>query len=412
MRDGQRFSCLLLKKADLPLEVALLLIAGMTMLIAGILLFPVSAGALPFYENGLYGLFLFIIALQIVTLGKTPFGDLRRSGLILAFGVTVAAIGIITCFVPDIFSRLPRTMLCISLGPGAFLLLLQMCVARGKLRIWIREGGFFRHLIAACSMVYLLSMAFALIIWKQSLPATPVTAIVAMLSGAAVVYLAFVLRKIYGMYPEAERPGIRDGGLSTDQALILLTGIFMLLLGVLLIPVSLGILPFAGSAQLGLLMVIFAVQMLASGNTPIGPYPRSWLLILSGLSCAALGIISCIIPGILVRHLTALIGIFNILGGILTLWKTGIPRLRKPGAPDSPEPPVLKKLFAAQLIMSLLSILFGISMFASTLIPGPVIGAILAANGCVLLYLVRIIVLLDRIHPAQTPEPDNAEPHG
>jgi len=53
MRDGQRFSSLLPERADLPLEVALLLIAGMMMLIAGILLFPVSAGALPFYENGL-----------------------------------------------------------------------------------------------------------------------------------------------------------------------------------------------------------------------------------------------------------------------------------------------------------------------------------------------------------------------
>ncbi len=43
-------------------------------------------------------------------------------------------------------------------------------------------------------------------------------------------------------------------------------GIFMLLLGGLWIPVNLGLLPFSGSAQLGLLMVIFAVQMLASGN--------------------------------------------------------------------------------------------------------------------------------------------------
>jgi len=53
----------LLKKADLPLEVVILLIGSMTMMITGILLFPVSEGSLPYYENGLYGLLLVIFAL-------------------------------------------------------------------------------------------------------------------------------------------------------------------------------------------------------------------------------------------------------------------------------------------------------------------------------------------------------------
>ena len=83
----------------------------------------------------------------------------------------------------------------------------------------------------------------------------------------------------------------------------------MLLLGILLIPVNLSQLPFSGSAQLGLLMVIFAIQMLASGSTPIGLFPRNWLMIIFGLLFAALGIISSIIPGILVKPLTILIGV-------------------------------------------------------------------------------------------------------
>ncbi|HMB04841.1 MAG TPA: hypothetical protein VKP69_14010, partial [Isosphaeraceae bacterium] len=82
-----------MKEADLPLEVVILLVAAMTMLITGGLLFPVSTGTLPYYEDGLYGLLLVILALQMITLGKTPVGDARRTRSLLALGATVAAVG-------------------------------------------------------------------------------------------------------------------------------------------------------------------------------------------------------------------------------------------------------------------------------------------------------------------------------
>ena len=47
--------------------------------------------------------------------------------------------------------------------------------------------------------------------------------------------------------------------------------------------------------------------------------------------------------------------------------------------------------------MNLLTILFGASMLVSNLIPGLVIGVILAANGCVLLYLLHILIVLDKM---------------
>jgi hypothetical protein len=229
-------------------------------------------------------------------------------------------------------------LLFLCFGPGGFLLLLQMCFAKEKLRTWVKYGGVFRHLIPGCGVVYVLSMFIALLIWKQNLLTTPLTAVVVLIYGVAIVYLACVLRKIYSTYPQAERPCKGDVELSTDQAMILLMGIFMLLLGVLLIPVSLGLLAFSGSSQLGLLLVIFAVQMLASGNTPLGPFPRSWLMILFGLLFAALGIVSCIIPEILVLQLTVLIGVLNILDGVIKLGKICIPRLRKSEEPGGPVP--------------------------------------------------------------------------
>lgn len=144
-------------------------------------------------------------------------------------------------------------------------------------------------------------------------------------------------------------------------------------------------------------MVIFAVQMLASGSTPIGPFPRSWLVIAFGLLFAALGIVSCIIPEILVSSLTILVGILNIMGGVITLVKICVPRLRQSGGPRAPTPPVLTKLFAVQLTMSLLQIMFGASMLIPNLVHGLVIGVILAANGCVLLYLLHILIVLDKM---------------
>ena len=68
------------KEADLPLEVVLLLIAGMAFLITGALLFPIANGNLSYYENGLYGLIMVIFALQITILGKTQFGDMGSGG--------------------------------------------------------------------------------------------------------------------------------------------------------------------------------------------------------------------------------------------------------------------------------------------------------------------------------------------
>jgi hypothetical protein len=58
---------------------------------------------------------------------------------------------------------------------------------------------------------------------------------------------------------------------------------------------------------------------------------------------------------------------------------------------------MLAKLFAAQLTMNLLAIMFGTSMLIPGLVHGLVIGVILAANGCVLLYLLRILVVLDKM---------------
>jgi len=384
----------ILREADLPLESVMLIIGGMTMVIAGLLLFPVERGALPYYENGLYGLLLITFALQIITLGRTPLGDLPRSRPLFALGILIAALGMTTCFLP-LATPLPRVLLFICFGPGGLLLLLQMFLAADKFRNWAQYGGIFRHLIFACASVYLLSILIGLVIWWRELMTTRQIAFVVLFFGAAILYLAEVLRRIYGSYPEAQRRPVGEVGLSAERSMLVLVGVFMMILGSLLVPVSLGLLPFSASAQLGLLMVIFAVQMLAFGSTPLGPFTRSWLMVVCGLLFAALGIVSCIVPGILVSPLTVLVGVLNLLGGAAALAQMWSQAARRRKGPRPTVPPVLERLFLTQLTLNILAVMFGASMLIPGLVPGVVIGVILAANGGVLLYLLHVLTVLD-----------------
>jgi len=395
-QSSAQSGCWLLNETTLSLEVVILLIGGMTLLITGVILFPVSSGAVSYYENGLYGLLLIIFALQIITIGRMPFGDVRRSKAVLAAGIMIAAAGIVTCCIP-VTTQLSRVLLILCFGPGGIVLLLQMLIAPNKLRAWLRYGGVFRNLIFGCFGVYAMSMLIAILLWKKIPLTTPVTAVAVTVFGIVTIFLALALQKIFNNYPEAEKHPGHYPDLSADQVMLMLMGVFILLIGIMLVPVNLGIVSFSASAQLGLLMVIFAVQMLASGSTPVGSFPRSWLMIAAGLLFAGAGIVSCIIPGILVTPLTVLVGTINILSGTIALSKTGFTPPRQTPELSGNAYHLIARLFAVQLTMNLLAVIFGASMLMHGLIPGLLIGIILTANGCVILYLVRILVVLDKM---------------
>jgi len=395
MRYSKRLNRFLFGEVEIPLESVILLIGGMALAVTGGLLFFVSTGMLPYYENGFFGLLLIVFSLQTITMGKTPFGDMRRSKFLLFFGVAIAAIGIVTCFIPGIFGPLPRNLLFVCFGVGGVLQLLQMYLDETKMRTWMPLGGVFQHLFFACVGVYGLSIFAGFMLWTQPPLPTFITATIMLLFGFLVIYLSGVLRLVYRAYPEAESSRNDQLGLSFDHSMLLLTGIFMILLGTLLIPVNIGLLPFSENAQLGLLMIIFAIQMLASGNTPIGPFPhRSLLMVGFGVLFAALGIVSCVIPNLLVAPLTLLVGVLNIIGGLIPLGKRLLLFAQQTHESVVAAHPLLQKLSHTQLTMNLLSVMFGTSMFVPDIIPGIIIGAILAANGGVLLYLLHLLVII------------------
>ncbi|HAJ94288.1 MAG TPA: hypothetical protein DCM41_05270 [Synergistaceae bacterium] len=390
------------KKADIPIDLVILMVAGLTMVIAGLLLFASYAGKVPYYENGLFGLLIFIYALQITVLGKTPFGDVPQRPLsVLILGIFVACVGIITCFIPDLLKGIPRFMLFICFGPGGILLLLQMFFSKNKFPLWRKKGGILITLAVNCTAVYSLSVFISILLIDKNYISGGLISLSVILYGVLVFTLTAVLFKIYALYPGVtERPsaGVQ---LSDDRAVILITGVFMVLLGILLIPVTIGILPFSGSAQLGLLVVIMSIQMIAFGNTPLRSFTRTWPLVFLGLFFASMGIISCIVPGILVPCLTLIIALLNIGGGGIPLVKMIHSRSgKKEGRGSADVPSIIKRLFLTQSTLNILSIVFGTSMLIKNLIPGPLIGVVLTANGIVLLYLLSILAKIDEIKKA------------
>ena len=387
------------KRADIPSDLVILLIAGLTMVIAGLLLFAVYSGKVPYYENGLYGLLIFIYALQITVLGKTPFGGISQRTLpVLMLGIIIACIGIVTCFVPDLLKSIPRAMLFMCFGPGGMILLLQMLFSKDKFPLWKKKGGILMKLAVNCAALYSLSIVISILLLDKDFIPESLTAFSVLLYGLLILSLTAVLYKVYALYPAAAKRPPGGISLSDERAVILITGIFMVLLGLLLIPVTFGLLPFSGSAQLGLLVVIMSIQMTAVGNTPLRSFTRTWPLVFLGLLFASMGIISCIVPGIMLPWLTLIIAFLNIGGGAIPLVKMLTSLFSGEQKKTAQMPPVITKLLITQTTLNTLSIIFGTSMLIRNLIPGPVIGIVLTANGAVLLYLLSLLSKIDMLN--------------
>lgn len=182
----------------------------------------------------------------------------------------------------------------------------------------------------------------------------------------------------------------RQASLPLSLAVLVIVGFLLLFLGILLFPVNLGLIPFSPDGQIGLLLVITAIQMMALGETPLGQFRRSWLLVIIGLVFASMGIVSCTVPGVLTTIIRTLLGVLNITGGVLLLVKMYRPVRGEPvNQPDIPQAmiPLLTKMKQTQTLLYAISIAFGTSMLMPGLVSGFIIAAILIINGLLLFKL-------------------------
>src|SRR5512139_1547384 len=123
---------------DFSLEILILLVLAVFMLLFGFLLFPIQAGALPYNADATYGLFLVIVSFQVIAMGKTPFGDFRRSWLLIAVGICAAILGMTACFIPGYLTGFARISVGLVLLGGGFSLLVQLLAVEEKARTWMR----------------------------------------------------------------------------------------------------------------------------------------------------------------------------------------------------------------------------------------------------------------------------------
>jgi len=192
------------KELDISLEVVILLVFGVFMLIFGLLLFRIHTGELPYSPDSTYGLFLVIVAFQIITMGKTPFGDLRRSWPIIIIGISTAVIGMLACFVPGPVSALVRSLVGVLLFAGGIALLLQLFFSAEKARIWLKVPGILRQLTLACILVYVMSIILGMVTLLPGITTDRETAVLLIVYGISFFYLSWCIQKVSRVYPPSE----------------------------------------------------------------------------------------------------------------------------------------------------------------------------------------------------------------
>ncbi|MHC1729485.1 MAG: hypothetical protein AB9866_26360 [Syntrophobacteraceae bacterium] len=425
-RHTHIFSAKISEEFDISTEVVILLIFGVFMSLFGLLLFRIQAGELPYNRDSMYGLFLFLVSIQTITIGKTPFGDLCRSWILILIGISTAVIGMIACFIPGPLTEPIRILVGLLLAPGGAALLFQLFASKEKAKTWMNAPGLLRQMTLAAGLVYVLSVISGLVTLLPGIIANSHTAVLLIIYGISFFYLAWIVREVRGRYPTQLRrehdPGLlsaddacpktgfsffRQASLPLSHALIILQAVLLILLGLLIYQVSTGVLPFSPDGQFGLLLVLTALQMMTIGETPVGQFKRSWLMILLGIGFTALGVFSCIVPGILTGVIQMFLGLLNVIGGTALLVMRFLPMLHRRSSRDAQAPDVpamIKKVLIIQPMINIVVIVFGLSMLLPGLIPGRASAGILVIFGLLLFVLVYILIKVDQIAQRQRRE--------
>jgi hypothetical protein len=391
---------------DLSIEVVLLIVGGVFFLLFGVLLFLIDRGILPYSEGSMYGLFVVLISMQVITMGKTPFGDVLRSGLVVIIGLLTAMLGTLAIFYPDHLDTTIRIIAGLIVLITGAVGLLQLFTANDKARIWMKFPGILQQLTVACALVYSIEIMLGIITLLPGIMRDQLTAVLLLIFGASVFFLAWCIHVASHQYsssswkivPDAFKPKGRsilliETSLTVGDTFNIYQGFLLIILGILILFMILGIIPsFNSDGQLGLLLVLTSLQLLALGQFVGSDVNRSWLMIAIAILCAAAGIFSCIVPGILDGVIQPIIGIQNIItGGLLLATKIIAPTvygIRHPPAEPVVLPLIVKRLYLALTVTGIVAILFGINMLAPLLLPS-LLGMIVYA---ILLPLLIIIM--------------------
>mgnify|MGYP007050170783 CR=1 FL=1 len=166
---------------------------------------------------------------------------------------------------------------------------------------------------------------------------------------------------------------ISDSGLSLDTIMEMQYGLYMLALGFFLIPVNLGFLPYSMHAILGVLVVLFGIQLLVSGRIMTYTFKRSIISFFSATVLIMAGSYSVAVQNMNISFLGLFIGIFIISGGLYLfyyLFRTLITTKQPTTKPKGKHLQIVIILLILAFLTAFLMIIFGLSLLIVNLLPG------------------------------------------
>ena len=392
-------------------EFFLLVVQALFLGIFGVLLFNIHTGALPYNPDSTYGLLIIIVALQAISLGKTPLGDFRQSPIITIIGFIAVVIGLFGCFVPGVSSTLLRYIVGVLLAGGSIALLVETWLLNDRSRMWWRGGGVTRHLAVACTVTYLLMAVLGVITLFPASGIDAVTGTISILAALAILYLVWSLWQVSRTYPTewqtrreqylGARSGVAEKGLDLSSALVVMLAIILTMLGILLVFVGRGILPFSPDGQYGVLLTIMALQIGCLGVTPIGTFRRTPLITALAIVFVGIGIFSAISPGGLTDPIRILIGVMNATAGVTLLIGQFSPKsteLRHPT--PSPVAPTLRLMWLNQTLQGVVGTVFGVSALFPGMLSLTITAVVLVFYGLLLFSLCWLLVRVAKLAQA------------
>ena len=394
----------ILHEANISLEAIFILAGGLMMFVLGVVLLLAAGGLLPYYQHGMYGLLLIICGLQLQTVGKTPIRYTKRSWPVLILGVIITIIGFAITIVPEMPGDISKILVILFFGVGGVLLLFELFYSKEMYPLWKMLGArALTHLIYSCAAVYILMILIAVVtgiqLFQPGIIPTELLAVFALLFGITLFYLAIILQKVdltrLGSRPESDM-SICCPCMSLSTVMEVQYGFFMLVSGILLALEYYGLLPFADSAQLGVMVLLLGVQALVVGNMLTLQFIRSWMVISVGMVLVAVGTFAIIVPDMLFLLLALFIAFFNIIGGFYLFYSLIRPKPMSEKATLKPEGKdilLLIFLLVLAVLTAILMILVGVLILIIDQIPGVNFAISLAFFGLTLfvLFYVRSI---------------------
>ena len=194
-------------EVDLAVEVVILLVGGVFFLLYGLLLFPIITGVLPYSVDTARGLFLVLVALQIITMGKTPFGDLRRSWIVVIIGIALMIVGTLGILFPGYLTLLIRILVGVSLVVGGLAGLLQLFKLEDRAKTWMNASKILRRLTFAAGFVYVMEILAGITVIPAMISDVTLNLLAAVLLvifGLSLFYLAWCIQKATSLYRTVE----------------------------------------------------------------------------------------------------------------------------------------------------------------------------------------------------------------